>query len=160
MFFRRTGQELATQSGDVFFDINGKNVGKLAATDCFVDLPAGQYQIRMYKSHAYGSMIGYADITVRLQEGESLLVRYHAPAVINQPGHITLYDYNRDATNTMARELDNQINAERAKQKEQEERTRAGTRSAVKWIIIGSVAVAVTIVLSYAIIYSSLLSMF
>ena len=50
VFFRRTSQELTSQGGEVYFDINGKNVGKLLATDCFVELPAGQYQIRMYKT--------------------------------------------------------------------------------------------------------------
>ena len=58
VFFRKTQQQFRLQQGDIYFCVNGKCLGKLAATDCFVDLPAGQYQLQMYYSYAYGSMAG------------------------------------------------------------------------------------------------------
>jgi hypothetical protein len=51
VFLRRAQYDVATYGGEVFFDINNKNIGKLALTDCFVDLPAGTYKIKMYKGN-------------------------------------------------------------------------------------------------------------
>lgn len=160
VFFRRTAQELATQGGEVYFSLNGRSLGKLAATDCFVELPAGRYQLQMYKTHSYGSMIGFADVTVDLHEGEELLVRYSAPAVVNQPGHITLFAYTRESADAMAQELEGRIAAERAQKQAQEQKAREGANNAVKWIIIAGVGTGLLIAICYAIIYASMMSIF
>ena len=71
VFLRRAQHDIATYGGEVFFDINNKNIGKLAATDCFVDLPVGTYKIKMYKLH-YNTMIGFAEETVTVHRKTSI----------------------------------------------------------------------------------------
>lgn len=160
VFFRRTQQEMLSMPGEIYFDVNGRNLGRLSAAECFVDLPAGQYQVRMYMSHACGSLIGFADILVSLQEGESVMLRYIAPAMLNQPGHIMVFDYDPAAANTMAWNIDSQIAAARAQQAARNEQAKRESSSIVGWMIGIGVATALLIGLSYAIIYSSMLSLF
>ena len=145
VFLRRTRAEIDLQGGEVYFDINGQNVGKLAMSDAFVDVPAGVYHIRMYKSHGYGAMVGFSDVTVEVQDGMSLLIRYFAPAVISQPGHIMVSAYSPEAANSAAFEMEMQIGAERAYAAQKEEETRRGTSNAVKWIIAAAIATGVLV---------------
>lgn len=145
VFLRRTRAEAELQGGEVYFDINGRNVGKLALSDAFVDVPAGVYHIRMYKSHGYGAMVGFADATVEVQEGMSVLVRYSAPAVISQPGYIMLSAYSPQAADSAAFETERQIGMERAYAAKKEEEVRQGTSTAVKWIIAAAIATGVLI---------------
>ena len=156
VFFRKTQQQFRLQQGDIYFCVNGKCLGKLAATDCFVDLPAGQYQLQMYYSYAYGSMAGIANLTVNLQEGESLLVRYHMPPTVNQPGNMTLYNYSKESAEIMARELDYQIASHQVQKQVQEQQAQAGARNVALWIILGSVGVSVFLFLFYYLFFMSL----
>ena len=160
VFFRRTQQEMLSMPGEIYFDVNGRNLGRLSSAECFVDLPAGQYQVRMYMSHACGSLIGFADVLVSLQEGESVMLRYIAPAMLNQPGHIMVFDYDPAAANTMAWNIDSQIAAARAQQAARNEQAKRESSNIVGWMIGIGVATALLIGLSYAIIYSSMLSLF
>lgn len=160
VFLRRTRQEIEIQGGEVYFDINGKNAGKLASVDAFVEVPAGRYQIRMYKSHNYGSMVGFADVIVDVKDGESALIRYTAPAVVSQPGHIMVSEYTPEAANSAAWEIERKISSDRAAAAQKEEQAKRGTRTAVKWIIIGAVATGVLIAISYIGYFSFLNSLF
>ena len=140
VFLRRTAEETALQGGEVYFDINGRNIGKLASTDCFAELPAGKYQLRMYKSHNYGTMIGFAETTVEVNDGDSLLIRYTPPIVVSQPGYLMVSRYSPEAADTAAEEPRRQIVSEHTKAEEKRAQSQRGTRRAVKWIIWGSVA--------------------
>lgn len=160
VFFRRTQQEMLNLPGEVYFDVNGRNLGRLSSAECFVDLPAGQYQIRMYMSHGYGSLMGFADILVNLQEGESLMLRYVAPAMMNQPGHIMVFNYDPASANTMAWNIDSQITAALAQQAARNEKAKRDSNNIVGWMIGIGVGAGLIIALSYAIISSSLFSLF
>ncbi len=142
--------------GEVYFDINGKNIGRLAMTDCNVDLPAGTYHIRMYKSHSYGGMIGFADATVQVQEEESLLIRYSTPATVNQPGHIMVCAYSPEAANAAAQEAAYRISAAKAEEQRKEEQRSKGTKTAITWIIVGTVVSVLSIAIIYGVIWSSI----
>ena len=52
VFLQRTQREIELFGGDVFFDIDGKNVGKLSLSNQIIELPAGTHSIKMYKSHS------------------------------------------------------------------------------------------------------------
>lgn len=47
-FLRRTQKEIEIFGGDVFFDIDGKNVGKLSLQNQDVEVAAGTHTIKMY----------------------------------------------------------------------------------------------------------------
>ena len=57
VFLARTSNEVKVFGGEVFFDIDGKNVGKLSSYSQKIDLPAGNHTIKMYKSHVYDTFI-------------------------------------------------------------------------------------------------------
>lgn len=160
VFLRRTRQETEIQGGEVYFDINGKNAGKLAAMEAFVEVPAGKYHIRMYKSHNYGSMVGFADADVEVQDGESVLIRYAAPVAVSQPGHIMVSEYTPEAAERAAVEIERRISSDRAEAARKEEHARKGTSNVVKWIIIGAVATGVLVAISYISYFSFLESLF
>ncbi len=153
-FLRRTPKEVEVYGGEVFFDIDGRNVGKLASVDCFVDLPAGRHTIRMYKSHNYDMMIGFADVIIDLREGEHLLIRYTPPMIANQPGHIIVEAYSAYAANAAAQQREQRIYNDQRQEAERRERSSRGNRAAITWIIIGSVSAAILIALSYLWIWS------
>lgn len=155
-FLRRSYQEAASQGGDVFFDINGKNVGRLASVDCFVDLPAGTYNIRMYKSHAYGSMVGFADATVTLGEGDDVMVRYSPPVTVNQPGHIILSDYTKEAADAIASESDRQMYAKMTQERAAAERASGTTKKIIIWVAVGIGATITLAILAEVLFLSSL----
>lgn len=68
IFLQRTQKEIEIFGGDVFFDIDGKNAGKLSLTNQTVELPAGDHTIKMYKSHTYDTFIGFAEQTISITE--------------------------------------------------------------------------------------------
>lgn len=51
VFLQRTQKEIEIFGGDVYFDIDGKNVGKLTLQNQTIEVPAGEHTIKMYKSH-------------------------------------------------------------------------------------------------------------
>ena len=64
VFLRRTEKDIQVFGGDVYFDIDGKNVGKLSRVNQEVSVPAGLHTIKMYKSHTYDTFIGFAETTM------------------------------------------------------------------------------------------------
>lgn len=159
VFLRRTEAEASLTGGEVFFDLNGKNIGRLALTDCFVDLPAGTYQIRMYKSHGYNTMVGFTTVSVTVGENETLLLRYTPPAVVSQPGNIQVLNYSPELADSLAEEAAKMIETNRNADRIKAENSRRGTRKAVKWIIIASVATGVLIALSWIIYFVAVMGM-
>ena len=50
VFLRRTDKEIEVFGGDVYFDIDGKNAGKLSRTNQEIEVLPGKHTIKMYKS--------------------------------------------------------------------------------------------------------------
>ena len=100
---QRTQSEINVFGGDVYVDIDGKNVGIVQRKNMHFDLSPGEHTIKMYKSHTMGSFIGVAETTVEIGEDEKLYARYSAPLMFNQPGNIVIASYNTDS------ELDNVV---------------------------------------------------
>lgn len=143
-FIRRTPSEVSIFGGSVYVDIDGKRVGEVGMTDLVIDAYPGQHIIKMYKSHTFDSFIGFADVTLNIEEGKDLTLRYSAPMTTTQPGHIVVADF------VSIDEINNQINqSESALSQEmhqnnvrlqmQNDNYRRKTTSTVVWIIVLSV---------------------
>jgi hypothetical protein len=96
VFLRRTQKEIELFGGDVYIDINGRNIGTLDITDFVYDVRPGKYKIKMYKSHTYDSFIGHAETEITIAENEQLLIKYSPPMLINQPGSIVVSNFESD----------------------------------------------------------------
>ena len=73
VFLRRTDKEIEVFGGDVYFDLDGKNIGKLSRTNQEIDVLPGKHTIKMYKSHSYDTFIGFAESTIDVDETEELI---------------------------------------------------------------------------------------
>ena len=105
-------------------------------------------------------MIGFAETTIDLNEGEVLMVRYNAPMTVNQPGNLMISAYDRFTADQTAAMLENAIANEQMRQQQQAAQIQKGTTSTIGWIIaIGAIS-AVVIAISYAVIYGAILSSF
>ncbi len=93
VFLKRTIKEIEIFGGDVFFDIDGKNAGKLSLTNQTIDLPIGAHTVKMYKTNTFDTFIGIAETTITLKEDERLMVKYSAPMMVNQPGNMVISEY-------------------------------------------------------------------
>lgn len=92
-FIRRTLSEIEIFGGTVFVDIDGKRVGEVGRTDLVVNVESGQHTIKMYKSHTYDTFIGFAEVKLDVEDDKTLVLRYSAPMVITQSGHIVVTDF-------------------------------------------------------------------
>ena len=102
---RRTPSEIEVFGGDVYIDIDGKNVGVLKSQNLQFELSAGKHTVKMYKSHTMGTFIGFAETTIDVKEGEQLYARYSAPLMVNQSGNVIVASYESE------KELDTIINS-------------------------------------------------
>lgn len=143
VFLRRTPKEIEIFGGDVYFDIDGKNAGKLELTNKTIDLPAGEHKIKMYKSHMYDTFIGFAEEVIYISDDEELMVKYSAPMMVNQAGNMVISRYDPQKENETIRERENTINRdfvhEEVRKREQNEKYNNG----VKTFIIVSVVIAI-----------------
>lgn len=106
IFLRRTEKEIQVFGGDVYIDIDGKNVGLLSRVNQEFEVSVGKHTVKMYKSHSYDTFIGFAESTINVEEDEQLMVRYAAPMAANQPGNliISAYDPSKETAVLRARE--------------------------------------------------------
>ncbi|MCI2086377.1 MAG: hypothetical protein LKJ98_06520 [Olsenella sp.] len=93
IFAKRSEEEIEMFGGEVYADIDGRNVAVIGTENVSVDVEPGKHLVKMYKSHDYGSMIGFAEAEIEAKEGESLVFRYAPPMMVSQPGHITVSDF-------------------------------------------------------------------
>lgn len=123
VFMRRSLKEIELFGGDVYIDIDGKNIGILKTTDYVIELENGKHTIKMYKSHKYDTYIGFAETEVNIKEGNDLLVQYSCPMIITQPGNIIVSDYK-----SLEREqkISNDQRIDEQKKQEIEEKNRNG----------------------------------
>ena len=114
---RRTQSEIDIFGGDVYVDIDGKNVGIVGKEDLQIQLSPGPHTIKMYKSHSMGTFIGAAEAVIEMKKDENLYARYSAPLIVSQPGNIViapfeskndLDDVINNVENSIRREYQNQ----------------------------------------------------
>ena len=73
---RRPQSEIKVFGGDVYIDIDGKNIGTVSTQDLRLTLSSGKHTIKMYKSHTMGTFIGVAETEIDIVENEKLYVRF------------------------------------------------------------------------------------
>lgn len=129
VFLRRTEKEIQVFGGDVYIDIDGKNVGLLSRVNQEFELSAGKHTVKMYKSHSYDTFIGFAESTISVEEDEQLMVRYAAPMAANQPGNmiISAYDPLKETEMLRARENAIQRDYAAAEHRKQEQNNKYNT---------------------------------
>lgn len=147
VFLRRTEKEIEVFGGDIYFDIDGKNVGMLSRINQEIELPAGQHTIKMYKSHSYDTYIGFAESTITLSDNEHLMVRYAAPMMANQPGNIIISQYDAYKEQELLQNRENVIqrdySADIRRRQEQNEKYNTGVKIWIVCMIIGAIVFAI-----------------
>lgn len=93
VFVKRSNEEINIFGGQVFADIDGVNVATIGQETVTVEVAAGKHIVKMYKSHEYGSMIGFAENEITVSDGDALVFKYAPPMVVTQPGHITVSNF-------------------------------------------------------------------
>lgn len=153
VFLQRTQKEIEVFGGEVFFDIDGKNVGKLTTVNQTIELPTGEHIVKMYKSHTFDTFIGFTEQTISLSENESLMVKYSAPMMVSQPGNMVISEYSEEKQVEAIKAREEMIQRdfvnEQNKRKEADEKYKKGV-----WIVI-SIAVAISII--YGIMMASMM---
>lgn len=147
IFLRRTDKEIEVFGGDVYFDLDGKNIGKLSRINREIEVVPGKHTIKMYKSHSYDTFIGFTESTIDVGEDENLMVRYAAPMAVNQPGNmiISAYDYQKEAEAIRNREqtIAHDYAADVNRKKEQNEKYNTGVKIWIACMIIGAIIFAI-----------------
>lgn len=146
-FLRRTQKEIEIFGGDVFFDIDGKNVGKLSLQNQDVEVAPGTHTIKMYKSHTFDTFIGFSESTITVDENEHLMIKYAAPMMVNQPGNMVISEYDRameqasikDRENTIERDFTAELN----RKKEQNEKYNNGVKIVIWCTVIFTIIMAI-----------------
>lgn len=146
-FLRRTQKEIEIFGGDVFFDIDGKNVGKLSLQNQDVEVTAGTHTIKMYKSHTFDTFIGFSESTITVGENEHLMIKYAAPMMVNQPGNMIISEYDRAMEQASIKDRENAIErdfaAEVNRKKEQNEKYNNGVKIVIACAIIFGIIIAI-----------------
>jgi hypothetical protein len=151
-FLRRTQDEINIFGGEVFIDIDGRNVGKLGLSDFTQQLDSGVHTIKMYKSHTFDTFIGTAETVLKIADGEHLMLKYAAPMVVSQPGSIVVSPYSQTAAENEIRRRSDAISSDyRADKERKEESARKGRNAAI--IVFALIALSGIL---WAIYYSSI----
>ncbi|MDO4492051.1 MAG: hypothetical protein Q4B85_13390 [Lachnospiraceae bacterium] len=155
VFLKRTQKEIEIFGGDVYFDIDGKNAGKLSLTNQIVEIPAGEHTVKMYKSHTFDTFKGFAESVINVIDDEQLMVKYSAPMMINQPGNMVISEYTETKEQEVIREREYSIHrdfiATETQKKQAEENYKNGVMTVV-WVAVG---IAVVLGIFYGILFSS-----
>lgn len=155
VFLKRTQKEIEIFGGDVYFDIDGKNAGKLSLTNQVIEIPAGEHTVKMYKSHTFDTFIGFAESVINVTDDEQLMVKYSAPMMINQPGNMIISEYTESKEQEVIREREYSIHrdfvATETQKKQAEENYKNGVMTVV-WVAVG---IAVVFGIFYGIILNS-----
>lgn len=147
IFLRRTRKELEVFGGDIYIDIDGKNIGTLSLSNIEISIEAGVHTIKMYKSHSYDTFIGFAECQIKVNESENLMVRYAAPITINQPGNIIISNYNPQIELEVLKKREQTISNDYAfdqnRKREQNEKYNNGIKIWIACIIIIAIFFAI-----------------
>lgn len=72
-------------------EINGQRIKKAWGTSYF-DLEPGTYTVKIYFSYFMMSQCGANQVSVKLEEGQSKLIRYNMPPWMLAKGKMTVYN--------------------------------------------------------------------
>lgn len=147
VFLRRTEKEIQVFGGDVYIDIDGKNVGLLSRVNQEFTVSAGRHTVKMYKSHSYDTFIGFAESTFEVEEDEQLMVRYAVPMAANQPGNliISTYDPSKETEALRAREnaIQRDFAAAENRKQEQNNKYNTGVMIFIAFLIVDAIIWAI-----------------
>ena len=147
IFLRRTEREIQLIDGNIYVDIDGKNIGALSRLNQEISISSGKHTIKMYKSHSYDTFIGVAESTIHIEENENLMVRYATPVTANQPGNliISAYDPIKEQDILRARESSIQRDyvADENRKREQNEKYNTGLIFWTIFIIVDAIIFAI-----------------
>ncbi|MBO5454487.1 MAG: hypothetical protein J6A69_11105 [Clostridia bacterium] len=153
VFLKRTPKEIEIFGGNIFFDIDGKNIGKLTLENQIINIAAGTHTIKMYKSHTYDTFIGFAESTITISEDEELMIKYSAPMMINQPGNMVITDYDvrkeEEIISDRERTIEHDFIVEENRKQEQDEKYKNG--------VIAVIVVSIIIAVIWGIYYATLI---
>lgn len=135
-FLRRTPKEIEIFGGEVFIDIDGKNIGKLGGENLTVSVPAGSHTVKMYKSHTYDTLIGFAETQIEVLPSYHLLLKYSAPMVVTQPGHIMVTDYDSAKVEEEAQKREKILREDFAKEEKKKEEAQEKHKTAIIIILV------------------------
>lgn len=142
VFMRRTMAEVEMFGGEVYIDLDGRNIGILGLDDVEIEVAPGRHHVKMYKSHKFETLIGFAESSVEVGEAERILVRYAPPLVISQPGHLVISEYAGALVEQLAAQREKSIKEEAEAEESRKESARAGSEQAVKFFLIITAATA------------------
>lgn len=155
VFLRRTQKEIEIFGGDVYFDIDGKNAGKLSLTNQMVEIPAGEHTVKMYKSHTFDTFIGFAESVINVTDDEQLMVKYSAPMMINQPGNMVISEYTETKEQEVIREREYSIHRDFVATETQKKQAEENYKNGVMTVVWVGVGIAVVLGILYGILFSS-----
>tara|TARA_B100000586_G_C20009877_1_gene384174 strand:- start:90 stop:578 length:489 start_codon:yes stop_codon:yes gene_type:complete len=131
---RRTKEEINIFGGEVFIDIDGVNVGKLAEIDFDYSIPIGRHKIKMYKTHSFGTHIGISEVEIDVTENIPLVVKYTNPMHVNSPGNIIVTEYKSSKDiNDIVAEADKILSSERIENENIKKEQEKQGRKYIKW---------------------------
>lgn len=155
VFLKRTQKEIEIFGGDVYFDIDGKNAGKLSLVNQVVEIATGEHTVKMYKSHTFDTFIGFAESTINVTEDEQLMVKYSAPMMINQPGNMVIFEYTEQKEQEVIRERDYSIQRDFVATETQKKQADENYKKGVMTVVWVAVAIAVVLGIFYGLLWSS-----
>lgn len=155
VFLKRTQKEIEIFGGDVYFDIDGKNAGKLSLTNQIVEIPTGEHTVKMYKSHTFDTFIGFTESVINVTDNEQLMIKYSAPMMINQPGNMVISEYTEAKEQEVIREREYSINRDFVATETQKKQAEENYKNGVMTVVWVAVAIAVVLGIFYGIIFSS-----
>lgn len=155
IFLKRTQQEIEIFGGDVYFDIDGKNAGKLSLINQTIEVSAGEHTVKMYKSHTFDTFIGFAESTVNVSDDEQLMIRYSAPMMINQPGNMVISEYTEEKEQAVIKEREYSIHRDFVATETQKQQADENYKKGVMTVVWVAVAIAIVLGVFYGILFSS-----
>lgn len=155
VFLKRTQKEIEIFGGDVYFDIDGKNAGKLSLTNQIVEIPAGEHTVKMYKSHTFDTFIGFAESVINVTDDERLMIKYSAPMMINQPGNMVISEYTETKEQEVIREREYSIQRDFVTTETQKKQAEENYKNGVMTVVWVAVGIAVVLGIFYGILFSS-----
>lgn len=155
IFLKRTQQEIEIFGGDVYFDVDGKNAGKLSLTNQTIELSAGEHIVKMYKSHTFDTFIGFAEAVINVTDNEQLMVKYSAPMMISQPGNMVISEYTEEKEQAAIKEREYSIHRDFVATETQKQQADENYKKGVMTVVWVAVAIAVILGVFYGILFSS-----
>lgn len=155
VFLKRTQKEIEIFGGDVYFDIDGKNAGKLSLVNQIIDVSSGEHTVKMYKSHTFDTFIGFAESAINVTEDEQLMVKYSAPMMINQPGNMVISEYTEQKEQEVIRERDYSIQRDFVTSETQKKQADENYKKGVMTVVWVAVAIAVVLGIFYGLLWST-----